>query len=437
MELVCSPWGIVSWEFPNQGLNDIRRSFDSIALDIGGIAGYHAYRIEGWRKKKDDRSYRHWITENPEKVGEILMPFLSVIKGKNFKIPVAYANFLPPRLGKKEDNDDLFESIRKLAEECVNAAGKAGCRYIIMRPPAVGMGDRNIWEANKEYYLSLTTAAKKYGATILLESQYRLNNGGVIRGLCANPYEASKWVDDLNEAAGFECFGFHLDIGTYSFLGQNMRDAAVILGDRIKAITLRDCDGMGDTAILPFTFGVRTDWLNIIRGLREISFDGPIIMNFATTASVTSPMLKPALIKYAREIGDFFAWQADMENMLKRYDKRVLFGAGNMCRAYMKCYGEKYPPLFTCDNDKVKWGTEFCGLKVKSPEKLKNLPKDCAVLICNVYYREIESQLRDMGIENPIVFFNDEYMPSFHFERIEDMEEENELRDWGTDAERP
>ena len=41
-----------------------------------------------------------------------------------------------------------------------------------------------------------------------------------------------------------------------------------------------------------------------------------------------------------------------------------------------------------------------------------------------------------MGVKNPVGFFNDEYMPQFNFERIEDMEEENDAKAWGTDAER-
>ena len=90
-----------------------------------------------------------------------------------------------------------------------------------------------------------------------------------------------------------------------------------------------------------------------------------------------------------------------------------------MCRNYMKCYGEKYPPLFTCDNSQKLWETEFCGLTVKPPETLAALPEDCAVFICNIYYREIEEQLRRMGLKNPIAFFNDEYMPSFYFDRVE------------------
>ena len=57
---------------------------------------------------------------------------------------------------------------------------------------------------------------------------------------------------------------------------------------------------------------------------------------------------------------------------------------------------------------------------MKNPETLKALPKNCAIFICNIYYREIQEQLREMGIENPIEFFNDEYMPDFHFDRLED-----------------
>ncbi|MBQ1511539.1 MAG: hypothetical protein IIZ54_11780 [Selenomonadaceae bacterium] len=441
MKTVCSPWGIVSYEFPNQGLMDIKGGFDNIVLDVGGIVGYHAYHNLHWRKKRGDRSYRQWGMDHPTEVYDILEPFLEVFKRHGLGLPVAYANFLPPMLGQEEDREDFFAPMCSLLQECVKAVGRAGCRFLILRPLAVGIGDRDTWEANRECYLSLVDIAKGAGVTVLLESQYRIHNGSFVRGICSQPQEAARWVDELNDAAGFECFGFHMDIGICSLLGQNMHDVAAVLGSRIKAVTVRDCDGTGDSAMLPFTAvsggKPRTDWLNLIRGLREISFDGLLIMNFSGTASIMSPLLKPALLKFARGIADHIAWQVGMENLLKRYGKRVLFGAGNMCRAYMKCYGEKYPPLFTCDNDKAKWGSEFCGLEVKNPEALKDLPEDCAILICNVYYREIGQQLKDMGIRNPIGFFNDEYMPSFHFERIEDMEEENEARDWGTDAERP
>lgn len=85
----------------------------------------------------------------------------------------------------------------------------------------------------------------------------------------------------------------------------------------------------------------------------------------------------------------------------------------------MKCYGEKYPPLYTCDNDKSVWDTKFCGLTVKNPQDLKTLPEDCAIFICNIYYNDIREQILEMGVKNPIEYFNDEYMPSFYVERLE------------------
>ena len=162
----------------------------------------------------------------------------------------------------------------------------------------------------------------------------------------------------------------------------------------------------------------QTDWLSLIRGLRACDFEGMLVLAMRDTASAMSPLLRPALMKMAKAVLDYIIWQVQMEQALHRYSSVVLFGAGNMCRNYMKCYGELYPPLFTCDNNEQRWETEFCGLTVRSPEALKDLPADCVILICNVYYREIEEQLRGMGVKNAIAYFNDEYLPQFEFTRL-------------------
>ena len=54
----------------------------------------------------------------------------------------------------------------------------------------------------------------------------------------------------------------------------------------------------------------------------------------------------------------------------------------------------------------------------QQPGLLRELPEDCAIFICNVYYREIGEQIREMGLKNPVAYFNDEYMPTFHFDRL-------------------
>ena len=245
--------------------------------------------------------------------------------------------------------------------------------------------------------------------------------GHLVRGVCAEPFEAAEWVDRLNAEAGADTFGFCMDAGICNLCGNDMYEFAAMLGRRIKAVIVRDSDGHNDMAMLPFSLA-QTDWTGLIRGLREIGYDDELIVNFSGTANAFSPLLRPTLFRLGKETGDYFRWQIQLEQNLKKYGSIVLFGAGNMCRNYMKCYGEKYPPLFTCDNNPRLWGISFCGLEVKNPEALKELPEDCGVYICNVYYREIESQLKEMGVRN-IEYFNDEYMPTFYFDRLEREEE--------------
>lgn len=77
----------------------------------------------------------------------------------------------------------------------------------------------------------------------------------------------------------------------------------------------------------------------------------------------------------------------------------VLFGASNLGkRAYISLQ-KGHRVLFFCDNDSRKWGTEFCGLKVISPQNLKALNMNTTeVIICSAYKLEIARQLFDLGI---------------------------------------
>lgn len=263
----------------------------------------------------------------------------------------------------------------------------------------------------------------KLGNMVLLKNQYRNFNGHYIRGRFCDGIETAKTIDEMNHEADFEKYGFCLDVGVCNLCGQNMYDYILALGNRIKAVILRDNDGDKDNSLLPFTSvnagSSHTDWLGLIKGLRAIDFDGILVMDFSDSICAMPIQLRYSYLRYAYEMGEYLKWQISMERMIKKYDTRVLFGAGNMCRAYMKCYGRQYPPLFTCDNNKALWGTQFEGLTVKNPEELRNIPSDCAILICNLYYEEIKEQLRQMNLPNPIEFFNDEYMPSFHFRRID------------------
>lgn len=435
MDIVCVPSGIVDLERPRQGIMDIARAgFKNVLLDMSMccLAGTLENVGENGQEEHTKQGQTLSFLEYTQRLHNRPELMLDRCRKENLKTPIGRA----PYLLRNTKRRDLGELMVRLAQESIRIFGQIGCQYIVVRPLSCdgkqidGETDTGAlvsgpegWITDREYFLRLASTARENSVIILLENQCRQMNGRLVRGFCADGFEAASWVDALNRAVGEERFGFCMDTGVCSHCGQDMRDFVLSLGRRIKAVLLRDCNGHTEDCMLPFTSvsggKPRTDWLSLIRGLRETEFDGKLMIDFSDTAGSFSPILRPGLIVLARSVAEYFKWQVEIEDILKKYRRIVLFGAGNMCRNYMKCYGDKYPPLFTCDNNQELWGTRFCGLEVRPPSDLVELPQDCAIFICNIYYREIEAQLLNMGIWNPIEFFNDEYMPSFYYNRLE------------------
>ncbi len=420
MNITCTLSGISDKKHPAQGISDISAAgFEDVMLDISKYCPPYELENIGRYNEKSADTTETLISQHPSELRNQLQPTLDICTQKNIKISTAYA----PYLLRETKHTDLNGLLKELAEESIKALNNTShfCQYLIIRPLFANIPPHEEFSANSRYYLSLADIAGQKNITILLTNQCRETGGHLVRGICSDAYAAAEWIDRLNSEAGEERFGFCLDTGVCNLCGQDMYEFTSALGTRLKAVILRDCDGHSEASLLPFTCvsngSVQTDWLGLIRGLRKISFDGQLIMDFSDTAAGFSPLLRPQIISLAKSVADYFKWQIEIEAHLKKYSSIALFGAGNMCRNYMKCYGEKYPPLFTCDNNKSLWGTSFCGLEVKPPEALKSVPDGCGIFICNIYYREIEKQLEHMGVKN-IEFFNDEYMPSFHFDRI-------------------
>ena len=81
-------------------------------------------------------------------------------------------------LGQEEDRDDFFAPMCSLLQECVKAVGRAGCKFIILRPLAVGIGDRDTWEANRACYLSLVDIAEySWSRNIQIKNPRRAGDG--------------------------------------------------------------------------------------------------------------------------------------------------------------------------------------------------------------------------------------------------------------------
>lgn len=99
--------------------------------------------------------------------------------------------------------------------------------------------------------------------------------------------------------------------------------------------------------------------------------------------------------------------ESRQDTMRRPCDARyvVLFGLGVLFR---DCYRQLSlaigrEPDFLSDNAPDKWGREFFGRKCISPEELRGLGRDTAVVITVKRYEEVFRQLSGMGLENIFV----------------------------------
>lgn len=405
---------VVNPERPAQGVRDLKKAgFGSIMFHVGAA---FPKRDETPKERQKQKKY------SPDTIAARYYDYLEECKRAGMSILLVHA----PCVSIEADDLDCGEILFVSVAECMKLCKSVGCSYLIIEPPYKKEDGDLDYACNYDYFLRIAPLAKKYSVQILMKNQIKAIGGHIVRSALSEPSFAAAWVDELNKEAGGEIFGFCLDTGRCSLCGNNMQTFITELGKRLKAVVLSDNDGKNYFSMLPFTHPhegqTLKHWLGLIRGLRDIDFDGELTVDLTNTLSSFPPLLWPTLLQLAWEVGDYFRWQIEMEGRLKKYKKIVLFGAGNMCRNYMKCYGGKYPPLFTCDNNRNLWGTSFEGLEVRDPKELKSLPPDCTVIICNIYYREIETQLRKLGVKN-IGYFNDEYMPSFYYDRLVREEE--------------
>lgn len=406
MRVSASTKGTVDRIRPKQGLNDLKQAgFQSVLWDISSLTP--GKELKRYEKKFREEEFTNQLLRGEEELRNLSLPVVAV---------------RTPKLDLDTARTDLWGKMKELTKQSIAVSERLHVKNILVQPIFSGVEREELWETNSAYFLELLECTEQEDTVLLLENQCRNQNGHLIRGLWSDPVEALDWIERLNSLAGAERFGFCMNVGSYSICGMNVTEIPVILKKYLKLVIISDGDGQEEGAMLPYTVLSKeqspTDYLGLIRGLRSIHYDGELVLDFSGTAMVCPPLLRPQMLAFAKATSDYLLWQIGMEQGLKKYQRFVLFGAGNMCRNFMKCYGEQYPPLFTCDNNPATWGTEFCGLEVKNPEELRNLPKDTVVVICNIYYREIEAQLRELGVEN-MERFNDEYLPSFYFDRMD------------------
>ena len=116
-----------------------------------------------------------------------------------------------------------------------------------------------------------------------------------MRGILSDPADVREWMTELQSAfassvdatgAGEQSddevqieYKLCMNVGSLSIYGQDIYEYTMAVADYIGAVIVHDGSNADEISMVPFTsvssMGLMTQWIEIIRGLRSISYDGP------------------------------------------------------------------------------------------------------------------------------------------------------------------
>ena len=133
------------------------------------------------------------------------------------------------------------------------------------------------------------------------------------------------------------------------------------------------------------------DFLHKLRNEKELAiYHGRIRCN-SLIVSANRQRLNYSSEEYQKIFVDIFN---DVENR-----KLILFGSGRRTNRFLEFYGTDYEISAIIDNNEERWDQEMNGIKIQSPEMLKNLKSgEYKVIICIKSYLSIIKQLENIGI---------------------------------------
>ncbi len=214
-----------------------------------------------------------------------------------------------------EGDEAALSHILEVQKKVIALAGWMKIPYLVIHPFELNNPHDKAREKviNTAFFSKLAPYAREAGVIICLENLF-ITVGSITReGVCANPYEAVLYIDELNREADEERFGFCFDIGHAAMLGSNIYEFLMMLGPRLKVLHLHENDCVNDQHGIPFTHSKywcgesSTDWESLIMGLRDIHYSGSL--NFETGSSLyTAPeALGDAVRTFTHEIGIYLA----------------------------------------------------------------------------------------------------------------------------------
>lgn len=258
-----------------------------------------------WISNAQILSGEHAMIDEPlEVMYKELEPFLAASKKYGVAFGQTHAPFpcwLP--------DYDLLERMTEVTKKVIALTAYLDCRYCVVHPlhptkASQRLSPKDEWELNKKYYTDLIPTLKKYNVICCTENMFHANEDRMYMASACSEFDvAARWVDELNEIAGEELFGFCFDVGHVNVTRGNMYHAIVTMGKRIKVLHVHDNMGVTDQHFGPYMGNV--NWEDFIRGMRDIGYEGDLSFETFRVLFVFPKELAKSCVKLLADTGRY------------------------------------------------------------------------------------------------------------------------------------
>lgn len=253
----------------------------------------------------DEENLTSFFDRSLEEIYEYYVPLKEAAKENGISFSQAHALFPPYHQG--GGRDALNDYLIMVMEKMIAACGYLECPSIVIHP-WIDWDNHDLEkeeEINMRIYTHMIPFAKQYGVKICLE------NMGV-DSWCTDITDVCRHIDELNEIAGEDIFGFCLDIGHAKLTGKILYRYIKALGKRLTVLHIHDNDGSKDSHVMPFTQvsagnqnELAIDWDGMLKGLKEIGYEGPLAFETFVGITVVPPEMKKDALKYICAAGNY------------------------------------------------------------------------------------------------------------------------------------